>query len=307
MGEDHQAGLKITWLSLFINIGLGVAKVCLGVVVNSKALLADGLHSLTDLSTDLAVLFGLYMARKPEDDNHHYGHHKFASLSTLFIAIVLIIFCLLLIYQSAVSGQSGRPVEFSWAALGVAGTSLVAKEWLYWKSKMIAKREHSSLMMANALHHRSDSLSSLLVLSSLLAVYLGGDDWLVLDRVVAVVLAGWLGVEGGKMFLKASNDLLDAAPDEAMINDIREHILPVDGVKAYHQLRIRRIGQLLEVDLHLQLPKDFTVEKGHQIASEVRSKILQAHPQVVEVLIHVEPATPDHLKQIGVNDSATGD
>lgn len=296
-------GVVITWLSLWLNVMLGGVKCGVGFWVNSQALIADGLHSLVDLSTDLAALIGLKMAAKPRDENHPYGHHKFASLGTFFISGVLMLFCFGLIIASIEGLIADEPVSPEWPALLAAGISLVVKEWLYWRTRAIAQAENSRLVMANALHHRTDSFSSLVVLAALLAVTFGGESWSFLDKAVGLVLGVWMGVEGMKMLLAACNDLLDAAPNRAIINDLREHVLPVEGVLAYHQFRVRRIGDCLEADLHIQVDPDLTVLQSHEIAGQVREEILRRHPEVVDVLVHVEPAAGRHLKKRGVSDS----
>ncbi|WOO42848.1 cation diffusion facilitator family transporter [Rubellicoccus peritrichatus] len=300
--KEKSRGLAVTWLSFWLNIMLGVLKCSVGIWVNSKALIADGLHSLVDLSTDLAALVGLTMAAKPQDENHPYGHHKFASLSTLFIAATLLLFCAVLIYTSIMGLVEGRPVSPEWPALLAAGLSLAIKEWLFWRTRSIAKMEKSQLLMANAWHHRTDSISSLLVFIALLAVSIGGQQLSFLDKSVGIILGAWMGVEGMKMLLGACNDLLDTAPREEIINDLREHVMAVDGVQAYHQFRVRRVGDMLEADVHIQVDASLTVEAGHDLATKVRALILENHPEVVDLLVHVEPAVDEHIKDVGVSD-----
>lgn len=300
MSQKSQ-GLFITWLSLWLNAVLSLVKAGVGLWANSQALIADGLHSLVDLTTDIAALVGLKMAAKPRDENHPYGHHRFATLSTLFISVVLLIFCLGLIYSSINGLIEDVPVAPEWPALAAAAASLVIKEWLYRRTRKVAKAEKSRLVMANALHHRTDSVSSLVVLAALLAVAIGGETWSFLDKAVGLVLGVWMGAEGMKMLLAACNDLLDAAPNKAIINDLREHVLPVDGVLAYHQFRVRRVGDRMEADVHIQVEPTLTVEAGHAIAGQVRDHILEQHPEVVDVLVHVEPAEGRHLRQRGVS------
>ncbi|MGE9294593.1 MAG: cation diffusion facilitator family transporter, partial [Puniceicoccales bacterium] len=181
-------GVAITWLSLWLNAILSMVKAGVGIWANSQALIADGLHSLVDMSTDIAALVGLKMAAKPNDDNHPYGHYRFASLSTLFISIVLLIFCLGLIYASIEGLIEDAPVSPEWPALLAASISLILKEWLYWKTRRVAKAEKSRLLMANALHHRTDSVSSLVVFAALIAVTFGGEELSFLDKSVGLIL-----------------------------------------------------------------------------------------------------------------------
>lgn len=300
--STHPQGIRLTWIGLWLNILLGVLKCGVGLWVNSKALIADGLHSLTDLATDLATLVGVKIASKPQDAGHPYGHHKYTSLSILFISVMLLVFCLGLIYSSVLVLIQGASVDPEWPALLAAVISLTLKEWLYWKTRRAARDEGSRLIMANALHHRTDSISSLIVLVALVVVLVGGEDWAFLDKAVGLILAVWLGGEGVKMLRGACNDLLDAAPEKEIINDLREHILPVPGALAYHQFRVRRVGDVLEADLHLQVDPNLTVEQGHEIAKQVKAVIQNKHPEVLEVLIHLEPASRGHIKSEGIHD-----
>ncbi|MDP0496731.1 MAG: cation diffusion facilitator family transporter [Verrucomicrobiota bacterium JB024] len=300
--EKKQEGLSVTWLSVWMNIALGALKCAIGLAAHSAALLADGLHSLVDLSTDVVALFGLKMAAKPRDDNHPYGHHRFASLSSLFIGLALLGFCVGLIISSLHQLVDGDSADPAWPALAAAAVSLVAKEWLFLRTRRIAHKEKSRLLLANALHHRTDSLSSALVLVALLAILLVGPQLAFLDKLVGIILGGWLGLEAMKIIVHTCNDLLDTAPDRAVINDIREHILPVPGAVAYHQFRVRRVGDMLDVDLHLQVDGELSVEAGHEIARKVRDNILSRHKEVLDVLIHVEPASEEHLREVGVSD-----
>ncbi|MGE9293587.1 MAG: cation diffusion facilitator family transporter [Puniceicoccales bacterium] len=299
--EKKQEGLRVTWLSVWMNILLGTLKCVIGFFSHSAALMADGLHSLVDLSTDVVALFGLKMASKPWDDNHPYGHHRFASLSSLFIGLALLGFCIGLIISSVHQLVDGDLSDPTWPALAAAVVSLAAKEWLFWRTRRIARQEKSRLLLANALHHRTDSLSSALVLIALIAIMIGGPQLAFLDKLVGLILGGWLGVEAGKIILNTCKDLLDTAPDQAVINDIREHILPVPGAVAYHLFRVRRVGDMLDVDLHLQVDGSLTVEEGHEIAHQVRMNILNRHKEVLDVLIHVEPASQHHVRELGVS------
>jgi cation diffusion facilitator family transporter len=299
--------LRITYVSVWLNIVLGLLKCGVGLWVNSKALLADGLHSLVDLSTDMAAILGLTFAARPADGTHPYGHQKFSSLATLFIALVLLAFCVALVASSLAGLIAPTPVSPEWPALAAAGLSLALKEWLFWRTRAIARAEQSRLAMANAWHHRTDSISSLVVFAALVAVIMGGDRWQVLDKGVGLVLGLWLSVEAVKMLRHSSSDLLDAAPAAEVISDLREHVLSVPGTIAYHAFRVRRLGDWMAVDLHLQVAPTLTVEEGHEIARLVKKVILDKHPDVLDVLVHVEPADERHVKEAGVHDRNPGE
>ncbi len=296
-------GLRITWIGFAVNLVLGLVKTIAGFVLSSKALIADGMHSLLDLLSDVAVLFGLFMARRPEDENHLYGHHKFASLSKFFIGGGLIVFAGALVLSAIWDFRVGPSVPEAGTAALFALLSLGIKEVLFWTTRGVAKRIKSDLLLANAWHHRTDSFSSLGVAVALIGVWLGGEAWAFLDDAVTLVLGGYLVFEASKIFVSATGELLDAAPRREIIEDLREHILPTPGALAYHNFRVRRVGDVYEIDLHLQVDPELTVEQGHAIAREVKQRLLAQHPEVWKVLVHIEPANEEHLQQKGISDA----
>jgi len=297
-------GMRITWIGLWVNLLLGLIKTLAGWSLGSKALIADGMHSLLDLLSDIAVLLGLSMARRPEDENHHFGHHKFVSLAKFFIGGILVFFSISLVVSSLLDFRSGvRVAPVAGSAACVAIVSILIKEALFWWTRAVARGLHSDLLMANAWHHRMDSISSVGVAVALLGVWLGGADWAFLDGAVTLVLGCYLVFEAAKIFMRACSDLLDTAPEREVIEDLREHILPTPGALAYHDFRVRRVGDVYEIDLHLQVDPRITVEMGHQIAREVKLRLREQHPEVSKVLVHVEPANAEHLLKRGISDA----
>ncbi|MDG1667725.1 MAG: cation diffusion facilitator family transporter [Opitutae bacterium] len=302
--QNAKEGMRITWIGLWVNLLLGAVKTLVGWLLGSKALIADGMHSLLDLLSDVVVLFGLSMARRPEDENHHFGHHKFVSLAKFFIGGGLAVFSISLVVSSVLDFRTGaQAVPFAGGAALVAIVSVLLKEVLFWWTRGVAKRLNSDLLMANAWHHRMDSISSVGVAVALLGVWLGGGDWVFLDGVVSLVLGCYLVFEAVKIFLRACADLLDTAPERAVIEDLREHILPTPGALAYHDFRVRRVGDVYEIDLHLQVDPQITVERGHQIAHDVKQRLIKQHPEVSKVLVHLEPANAEHIRQRGISDA----
>jgi len=302
--HDSEEGMGITWIGLWVNLLLGLIKTLAGWSLGSKALIADGIHSLLDLLSDIAVLLGLSMARRPEDQNHHFGHHKFVSLAKFFIGGTLVVFSISLVVSSVLDFRSGEdtgPVAGSAACVAII--SILVKEGLFWWTRAVAKRLRSDLLMANALHHRMDSMSSVGVAVALIGVWLGGEEWAFLDGAVTLVLGCYLVFEAAKIVLRACSDLLDAAPEREVIEDLCEHILPTPGALAYHDFRVRRVGDVYEIDLHLQVDPKITVEQGHQIAREVKLRLREQHPEVSKVLVHVEPANAEHLFKRGISDA----
>lgn len=301
--EISKQGKKVTVWGLCINLLLGISKVSAGLLFGSKALLADGMHSLLDLISDAAVLAALYWSSRPEDDTHHYGHHKFSSFAQMFIGWLILVFAVGLVtsifFDSSLEKES---IALNGASVIIAVISLIIKEGLFWWTRAIAIKTRSDLLMANAWHHRSDSISSLGVAATLFAVWLGGPEWRILDDITSVVLGSYLAIEAGKIICKSSADLLDTAPRKEIIDDLREHVLTINGTIAYHDFRVRKTGDYYEVNLHLQLDPNLTIHEGHKIASEVKQALCTAHPEVFSVLVHIEPATDKHLVERGISD-----
>jgi cation diffusion facilitator family transporter len=296
----YRDAVHITRLSLFANVVMGILKVLVGWLANSRALIADGLHSLTDLGSDLAILIGIRFATEPPDESHPYGHHKIASVVSLFIAGLILLFCSALIVDSVRAMVTDQARVPHWPALVVAVGSVLVKEWLFYRTRTVARDSHSSMVLANAWHHRTDSVTSIVAAIGIAAAIWLGDAWAFLDAAVGILLGGYLAMEGAKLLLNAIKDLMDTAPQQHVIDDLREHILPIPGVVGYHDFRARRVGDMIEVDLHLLVPPELTVREGHDIAARVKHEILERHPEVINVLIHIEPALPEHKHERGV-------
>lgn len=293
-------GIRTIFISLVVNVILCVTKVSVGIFARSHALVADGIHSLVDLASDIAAMIGLRIADLPKDDDHPYGHHRISTLATLLISSLVLTFCVGLAWHSVTSLVVGS-LETSppdMAAAWVAGGALILKEVFYRYARRQAERLGSRLLMANAVDHRADAVASLLALVAVVVSRfypsLAG-----LDQVMGLVLAGWLGSEGVRLFRDACQHLVDQAPDEAVLKDLSEHILAVPGVRGFHAFRARHLGDRLEVDFHLQVDATCTVGDGHAIAGRVKAEIRATHPEVVSILVHVEPNEPQHLKSEG--------
>lgn len=304
---NHQLKSRVTLWGLAINFLLGGTKIAVGIGCGAKSLIADGMHSLFDLLSDAAVLAALYWSNRPEDETHHYGHHKFSNLAQFFVGWLILLFALGLVFQSFFQSffqdtTNHYESSLSGVTVAIAAASLIVKEALFHWTRRVAVRTKSDLLMANAWHHRTDSISSLIVAVALTAIWLGGPEWRILDDIISIVLGSYLTIEAAKVIFKSTADLLDTAPRREIIDDLREHILTTPGTIAYHDFRVRKTGDYYEVNLHLQIQPDLTIQQGHDIASDVRDALKQAHPEVFNVLVHLEPATDRHLVERGISD-----
>lgn len=294
-------GLTITLIGFACNGLLAVGKAAIGWWAGSRALLADALHSVVDLSTDLAVIFAVRMGRLPKDASHPYGHERFNTVAQAFVAFSLMAFALGIIFFTLRDLRSGNIQSPAPIALVAAIVSIAVKEVLFHMTMREANKLNSRLLRNNAWHHRSDSLSSVLVVVVLAITLLAGPNWAFLDPLLGFLLGGFLLVLGFGQMRQALADLVDRAPERRILDDFREHILTTPGSRGYHDFRARRVGDRFEVDLHLQVDENLTIREGHEIARQVKQAMMNRHPEVNDVLIHLEPADAERLQAKGIS------
>lgn len=302
---------RVTWVGVFVNIFLAVVKSVGGLLSGSKALVADAVHTVSDLATDIAILVGVRYWSAPADVDHPHGHRKIETLITLAIGIALAAVGVVLGYEAveslaaAIAGKrEAKPATelgiVFWIGLGAAALSIASKELLYrWTSKQGVKLG-SSAVVANAWHHRSDAISSIPPLLSMGGEALGremGYDLWFLDPVGTVIVCVMLLQAAWDIGEPTLGALLDASADRKLCSAIRETALATKGVISTHRIRTRVIcSNAVAVDLHIAVDKYLTVERGHQIAGDVKYRILgldvQCGARAVDVMVHVEPADP---------------
>jgi len=281
----------VTVLGLAVNAALGVAKVLAGILWHSQTIFADGLHSLSDLASDVAVLAGLRVSGRPADEDHRYGHRRAMTLATAVLALLLMGATAFIGYHALqdLLARVSPPIQAS-LPLAIAVVSIVSKEWLYRLTLRVGRRAGDTSVVANAWHHRGDAWSSVAAAAGLAAVAFGGQRWHFVDHVTALVLGVVLAVIAYRILGQAIAELMDRAPSRATIRRIEQAVLATDGVRGFHALRARRLGGMVEMDIHVQVDPLLTVRRGHDIARDVRSQVEAACPDVVSVIVHVEPA-----------------
>jgi cation diffusion facilitator family transporter len=284
--DDLRAASRSTWVSVAVNVVLVSVQIAVGVASRSQALVADGVHSLSDLLSDFAVLFAAHHGRKNADAEHPYGHQRFETAASLLLGVLLIavgVGMLVAAYGKLASPEPLPAVHPS--ALAVAVLALVSKELLFRYMLRMAQRVKSSLLVANAWHARSDAASSLVV-----ALGIGGNlaGYPLLDPVAALVVGGMVARMGWRFGWRALSDLMDHAADEDEVQAIRQTLLQTPGVNGVHDLRTRKMGDLVVVDAHIEVEATLTVEAGHDIAVNARHRVMQRH-RVLNVMTHVDP------------------
>ncbi|SHH94830.1 cation diffusion facilitator family transporter [Ferrimonas marina] len=278
---------RITWIGFWLNAALAGMKIVAGTLGNSRAVVADGIHSLTDLVSDIAVLIGVNVWSAPADEDHPYGHQRFETAVTLIIGLMMLVAALGIAWDALQIWRSGEIRDTGLIALAAAITSLVVKEALFRWTLREGRRLGSSAVVANAWHHRSDAISSLPAAMAVIgAMLLPGMGWI--DLVGAGIIALFLLHAAIKICLPAFNEFLDRGADAETLAELKDLALQVEGVHGIHRLRTRYHGGLM-IDLHLTVDGRLSVLEGHAIADAVEHTLLQQGPNVREVLIHVDP------------------
>ena len=277
---------RALWTSTAVNLGLSLSKVWVGLIAHSAALVADGVHSLSDLIVDFIALAVSGESQKDADPEHPYGHQRFETGASLAVGAALIGVGLSMLYSSITQLQSPSdiaPVQIIalWMALG----ALAAKELLFRYMFKIATRIKSSLVATNAWHARSDAAASLLVAVGIVGNLAG---YRMLDSIAALVVGLIIAKMGWTFAWDALNDLMDGSADTAEVEAIRQTLLNTPGVCGVHDVRTRKMGDLIAVDAHLEVDADITVEAGHEIAVEARVRVLKRH-RVLDLMTHLDP------------------
>lgn len=284
--EREVAIKRNTWVSVAANIGLTLVQVIAGIVTHSQGLIADGIHSLSDLLADIVVLLAVRHSHKAPDKDHHYGHHRYETAASFALGGLLLMVGLGMIWSGAHKLQSPADIpSVHLAALWVALAAIAAKELLFRYMLAVAERVRSSLLVANAWHARSDAASSLVVALGIAGNLLG---YPLLDPTAALIVGFMVAKTGWSFSWDALHDLTDRAVSEAQVSEIAADISATPGVLGFHQLRTRRSGDMILADVHLEIDESLTVKQGHDIANAARLRVMAHHP-VIHLVTHVDP------------------
>ncbi|HCB1501033.1 TPA: cation transporter [Klebsiella michiganensis] len=277
---------KSTLISVVVNLFLSSFQVLAGIFSSSQGLIADGIHSFSDLIADFVVLLTNKKSRKPSDSDHHYGHWRYENGASMVIGTLLLLVGLGMLWSACnklLHPESIQDVHIT--ALWVALAALVAKEVLFRYMLAVAKRIQSSMLIANAWHARSDAASSVVVAVGIIG-NLAGFVWL--DPVAALVVGVLVTRMGYSFAVDALHDLMDRAADSDTEQQIKTTILATPGVIALHDLKTRRAGDLILVDVHVEVAGNLSVVEGHDIALSARARVLKHH-NVLNMMIHIDP------------------
>ena len=284
--ERAAAATRSTWVSVGVNLVLTIGQITAGILSKSQGLIADGIHSLSDLVADFVVLFASHHSKKDADVDHPYGHQRFETAASLVLGVILLVVGVGMLWSAIFKLQSPETVpQVHITALWVVAIALIAKELLFRYMLAVAKRVKSSMLVANAWHARSDAASSLVVGIGIIGNLAG---YPILDPIAALIVGFMVARMGWGFGWDAMHDLMDRAVDEQEVAAIRRTLLETPGVSDVHDVRTRKMGDMIVVDAHIEVDASITVEAGHDIAVEARQRVLRRH-RVLNLMTHVDP------------------
>jgi cation diffusion facilitator family transporter len=284
--ERAAAASRSTWVSVGVNLVLTVCQILVGISAKSQGLIADGIHSLSDLVADFVVLFANRHSQKDADEDHPYGHQRFETAASLVLGTLLLavgVGMLWSVFRKLEAPETVETVHI--VALWVAGGALAAKELLFRYMLGVAKRVKSSMLVANAWHARSDAASSLVVGVGIIGNLAG---YPILDPIAALIVGFMVARMGWSFSWDALHDLMDRSVDDKEVQAIRATLLETPGVSGVHDVRTRKMGDMIVVDAHLEVDGSISVEAGHDIAVVARQRVLQRH-RVINLMTHIDP------------------
>lgn len=289
---------RITWVGMAINAILTAFKLFAGFAGKSSAMIADGVHSLSDFLSDIIILFFLNISSKSRDKDHDFGHGKFETMATFILSLILTVVAARILFDgidNIVSVLNGQPLPNPGRiALIAAAVSILTKEFCFRITSAVGRRVNSPAVIANAWHHRSDALSSIGSLLGIAgAIYLG-DKWIILDPIMACLISVVIFVVSYKMGMPAMRQLLDVSLPEETENRIMSIASSVEGVSDVHNLKTRQSGPSIIVDMHIMVDHNITVVQAHRIATEVEMAMAEHFGKETQVNVHVEPDNFSH-------------
>lgn len=291
--ENYKKGLKTSIITIIIHLVLSAIKIFAGIVGKSSALLADGLHTLSDVLTTFVAILGLKISSKEADANHPYGHEKYEPIFAKIISGILVLTGLSIGYKGIQILLSGNIQVPGSIALAAAFISILTQEGMFRYTMNTAKKIKSYTMEADAWHHRSDALSSIGTFIGVLGARLGIT---ILDPLAAIIVSLFIIKVGIDLYIKSIRGLVDESAEEHIVEKIEKTALSVKGVKEISELKTRSFGSRIFVDIDIVVDGDITVRQGHDIAGVVHDLIEEKIDDVKHCMVHVEPHTRDEAE-----------
>ena len=292
MAREKKAA-RVTWVGFFTNLLLSTAKIIAGVVGRSSAMIADGIHSLSDFITDFIVIIFIKISSKHEDSDHPYGHGKFETFATMLISFALFIVAIGIFYSGSVKIYevlNGRIIERpTYPALVMAAVSIVVKEGLYWYTIIVGRKIDSPAVIANGWHHRSDAFSSIGTLIGISGAMFLGERWRILDPITSVIVGIFIIGVAYKLARPSIQELLEMSLPEEIEHSIEQKIQATPGVITFHHLRTRKNGNAFIIDMHIKVDPHSSIVEAHDIATHVENNLKTAFGKRTQINVHIEP------------------
>ncbi|SFL99749.1 cation diffusion facilitator family transporter [Halanaerobium salsuginis] len=285
---------KITWIGFFANLILTSVKLIAGIIGNSTAMIADAIHSLSDFTTDIIVLISFKIVRKPPDKDHNYGHGKFETLATTIIGITLFVVGLGILYSSGENIYSAILLKTNLEspriiALVTALLSMITKEILFRITLKEGEEINSPAVIANAWHHRSDAFSSIGTFIGIGGAILLGDNWRVLDPIAATIVSIFIMKTAYSISIGSIKELLEESLDDSTNKNILKIIENINQVRSPHELKTRKVGNKIIIDIHINVKNNLSIVEAHEINNEIERKIKKIYGDNTIINIHTEP------------------
>lgn len=294
--DREKKAARVTWVGFFTNLILSAAKIVAGVVGRSSAMVADGIHSLSDFVTDFIVIIFIKISAKNEDSDHPYGHGKFETFATMLISFALFIVAIGIFYSGSVKIYevlNGRTIERpTYLALIMAAVSIVVKEGLYWYTIIIGRKIENPAVIANGWHHRSDAFSSIGTLIGISGAMFLGERWRILDPITSVIVGIFIIGVAYKLARPSIQELLEMSLPQEIEQNIEQKIQATPGVITFHHLRTRKNGNAFIIDMHIKVDARSSIVEAHDIATHVENNLKAAFGKHTQVNVHIEPYQP---------------
>lgn len=289
--DNNQIAMKVSAVSIVINLVLSVLKLIAGIIAHSGAMVSDAIHSASDVGSTLIVIVGVRLSGKQSDQEHPYGHERMECVSSIILSGLLLATGIGIGISglgNIVKSTSGKAIEIpGMLALIAAVVSIVVKEWMFWYTRGAAKKINSGALMADAWHHRSDAMSSVGAFVGIFGARMG---YPILDPIASVVICLLIGKASIDIFRDAVDKMVDRSCDRQTEESIRRTVLSVEGVKRVDLLQTRLFGSKIYVDLEIAADGTQTLDEAHQIAEHVHHAIEHTFPDVKHCMVHVNPA-----------------
>lgn len=292
-GSDSKLAMKVSAISVIVNLLLSVFKLIAGILAKSGAMISDAVHSASDVFSTFVVMIGVTISEKESDKEHPYGHERLECVAAIILSMVLAITGLgigVTGIRNIANGESGVLEAPGLLALIAAVVSIAVKEWMYWFTRAAAKKINSGALMADAWHHRSDALSSIGAFVGILGARLG---YPILDPIASIIICIFIEKAAIDIFKDSLDKMVDKACPEDVVDGMREIILAQDGVEGIDDIKTRLFGAKVYVDVEISVDGEKTLSEAHEIAQKVHDIIEAQVPNVKHCMVHENPVTAE--------------